>query len=71
MRSVRVGAFNLNNLLSRSNFAAELPEGRVSIEATTTFTFTDPQQVRLREYEGRQRGGLAAAARGRLSSRPS
>ncbi len=52
---VTVGTFNLNNLFSRFNFQAEIPAapqpGTGSV--TTTYTFGDPTQFRIRTFEGR------------------
>ena len=69
MAVVRVGTFNLNNLFSRFNFSAELPADEVSVEATTTFTFADPQQVKVREYQGRLVTGKPAAERAQIAAR--
>ncbi|MEU5211733.1 endonuclease/exonuclease/phosphatase family protein [Streptomyces sp. NPDC020742] len=53
---VTVGTFNLNNLFSRFNFQAEItavhPTGPNG-ELTASYVFDDPEEVRLRTYQGR------------------
>lgn len=69
MATIRVGTFNLNNLFSRFNFSAELPSDQTAVEATTTFTFSDPQDVKIRTYQGRLVKGKATSERAKLAKR--
>lgn len=67
---IKIGTFNLNNLFSRFNFSAEVSEGdQIEVEATTTFVFDDPQQFKLRTYQGRLIKGKPKAARNKLAAR--
>lgn len=68
--AVKIGTFNLNNLFSRFNFAAEISvEDDVEVESRTTFSFDDPAEFKLRTYQGRLVKGKPKAARIRLASR--
>ena len=50
---VTVGTFNLNNLFSRFNFEAELPDHAVlGVEAEVAYVFNAEAVVRLRQYNG-------------------
>ena len=67
---VKVGTFNLNNLFSRFNFSAEVSdEDDVEVESRTTFSFDDPDEFKLRSYQGRLVKGKPKAARGRIAKR--
>jgi endonuclease/exonuclease/phosphatase family metal-dependent hydrolase len=51
-----VGTFNLNNLFSRWNFRGEIKaikEGETGVDATVTYSFTDPAIYRIRTYDGK------------------
>ena len=50
-----LGTFNLNNLFSRFNFRAEIPDTGVGpgVEIRTSFRFDDPTAFKLRTYRGR------------------
>lgn len=65
---IKVGTFNLNNLFSRFNFTAQAGD-EVELEATTTFSFTDPQQFKLRTYRGRLIKGKPKASREKIAAR--
>ena len=50
---VSVGTFNLNNLFSRFDFAADVSAAKRSTVGTkTVFTFDDPNGFKLRSYQG-------------------
>jgi hypothetical protein len=68
---VTVGTFNLNNLFSRFNFRAEIShdqggDGR-ALEAS--YTFADPDAVRVRRYQGRLVTGNDEAGRAQVAQR--
>lgn len=70
---VRVASFNLNNLFSRYDFAAEVDElpvaGPAPIEITMTIDPTDPTRVRFRTFKGRLVKGKPAAERQKIAAR--
>jgi hypothetical protein len=69
---VSVGTFNLNNLFSRFNYAAEvaeLPDEEAVIEAETTFPVGDPTAHRFRTYKGRLVMGKPAEERKKIADR--
>ncbi len=56
MVEISVGTFNLNNLFSRFNFAAEveaLPDGSTALEGTVSYTVAGDRVTRFRTFEGR------------------
>lgn len=54
--NISVGTFNLNNLFSRYNFAAEVKivqAGGIEVEGSVRFTFVEPVGYVLRSYQGK------------------
>lgn len=68
---VTVGTFNLNNLFSRFNFRAEIGDdqggGGQALQAS--YTFSDPDAVRVRRYQGRLVKGKDEAGRAQVAQR--
>jgi endonuclease/exonuclease/phosphatase family metal-dependent hydrolase len=69
--AVTVGTFNLNNLFSRFNFQAEVPndQGGDGPALKASYTFDDPTQVRLRRYRGALVRGKKAQGRKHVAQR--
>jgi endonuclease/exonuclease/phosphatase family metal-dependent hydrolase len=69
--TVTVGTFNLNNLFSRFNFRAEIPEdhGGDGTALQATYEFSDPEDVRVRRYQGRLVRGKDDRGRGHVARR--
>lgn len=69
--STTVGTFNLNNLFSRFNFKAEIDEdtGGGGQRLRQSYEFSDPNDVRVRRYQGRLVRGKDAGGRGHLARR--
>ncbi|MFF4287513.1 endonuclease/exonuclease/phosphatase family protein [Streptomyces sp. NPDC001633] len=60
---VTIGTFNLNNLFSRFNFQAEIPQIQPvgpDGELTSKYVFDDPEEVRIRTYKGKLIKGKAS-----------
>jgi endonuclease/exonuclease/phosphatase family metal-dependent hydrolase len=69
---VSVGTFNLNNLFSRFNFEAQVDaivEDDPESGLTATYTFNDPEQFRLRTYQGRLVHGKNPADQDTIAAR--
>src|SRR2546425_77759 len=70
---MRVASFNLNNLFSRFDFAAEvdtLPPGvPAPVKITTEVDPNDPGHAKFRTFKGRLVKGKPAAERAKLAAR--
>jgi hypothetical protein len=68
---VTVGTFNLNNLFSRFNFRAEIShdQGGDGHALEASYTFADPDAVRVRRYQGRLVTGKDEAGRAQVAQR--
>ncbi len=67
---IKVGTFNLNNLFSRFNFAANIAKMKDHDAALTVrYEFTDETQFRIRKYKGKLVKGKDAKDRAKVAAR--
>lgn len=70
---MRVASFNLNNLFSRFDFAAEVdslpPAGPAPVKITTEIDPRDPGHAKFRTFKGRLVKGKSAVDRAKLATR--
>src|SRR5581483_10917371 len=70
---MRVASFNLNNLFSRFDFAADVdsipPSGPAPVKITTGLDPNDPEHAKFRTFKGRLVKGKPAPERAKLAGR--